>query len=131
MLKFFLDINISPQVKEFLINLGYEAFHAADFDLFKAKDREILEKAVELDSILLTIDLDFGALLAVEGIVVPGVIIFRLENPSREQMQQRLFQLLKRYSEKELKETLIIIEPTRIRRRELPILKNVRYKREK
>jgi len=129
MLKFFLDINISPQVKEFLINLGYEAFHAANFALFKAKDREILEKAVELDSILLTIDLDFGALLAVEGIVVPGVIIFRLENPSREQMQQKLFQLLQRYSEKELKETLIIIEHTRIRRRELPILKNMRSKK--
>lgn len=57
-------------------------------------DEEILSKARAENRIVLTIDLDFGDLLAISGAALPSVVIFRLGNASREVVEARLSDVL-------------------------------------
>lgn len=64
---------------EFLATAGYEAVHWSDVGERNAPDREILEHAQRNGQVILTQDLDFGALLAVGGLATPTVIQFRAQ----------------------------------------------------
>ncbi|MEQ9001840.1 MAG: hypothetical protein RID53_35715 [Coleofasciculus sp. B1-GNL1-01] len=57
-------------------------------------DDEILVKALGRWTILLTVDLDFGYLLAVSEETLPSVILFRLGNKRYEIINDRLTEVL-------------------------------------
>jgi predicted nuclease of predicted toxin-antitoxin system len=78
----------------FLLELGYPATHLHEQGLDRLTDSEILEKARQEESILLTHDLDFGDLLAASGARLPSVVIFRLRNMSPERVNLHLRNVL-------------------------------------
>lgn len=62
--------------------------------LYKLSDAEVLEKARVENRVLLTMDLDFGYLLAISKQKMPSVILFRLQNETSENVNQRLGEVL-------------------------------------
>lgn len=120
-MKFLADMGISPRTVNWLKVKGYDAIHLAEEGLERLADDEILVKAREEDRIVLTVDLDFGYLLAVGGETLPSVILFRLGNESYEIINDRLAEVLNRF-EKDLNLGAIIsVSDQAVRVRHLPI----------
>ncbi len=63
-MKFLADMPISPKTVAFLRSLGHEALRASERGLDRAKDESIVEFARANGMVILTMDLDFTAILA-------------------------------------------------------------------
>jgi predicted nuclease of predicted toxin-antitoxin system len=61
---FLVDANLSPRVAEWLRNEGHDAVHVFDLGLSQAGDHQILQEAARGRQVLVTVDLDFGEILA-------------------------------------------------------------------
>ena len=116
------DMPISPRTVEFLRELGHEVRHASELSMALSPDEDIVEFAKSEDLAILTEDLDFAAILAVTRAVEPGVMILRVGNWKREQIELRLVHLLQELTEETLYNSIVMIERNRIRVRRLPIL---------
>ncbi|MBC6474449.1 MAG: DUF5615 family PIN-like protein [Hormoscilla sp. GM102CHS1] len=77
-----------------LRDAGYEAVHLREEGLQTLPDDEILVKARAEGRIVLTLDLDFGQLLAMSGESLPSVILFRLGNENYNMINERLATVL-------------------------------------
>lgn len=120
-MKFLADMGISQSTVRWLLKQGYDALHVRDATMQKASDTEIIEKARREERVVLTCDLDFGALMSISKEKYPSVIILRLENETPKNVNRRLEQVL-RESATSLKEgAIIIVEDTRHRVRLLPL----------
>ena len=74
-----IDMNLSPRWREVLQASGIESQHWSAVGPATATDRAILDHARRGGWVVLTQDLDFGALLAVGGLSTPSVIQFRAQ----------------------------------------------------
>lgn len=63
-MKFLLDEGLSPRVTLLLREAGHDAEHVRDLGLASASDPVVLDAALASQRVLLTLDTDFGALLA-------------------------------------------------------------------
>ncbi|MBS1257593.1 MAG: hypothetical protein MAG551_00637 [Candidatus Scalindua arabica] len=120
-MRFLADMPISPKTVEFLNNLGHEAVRLTDIDMMHAEDEDIIEYARTEKYVILTMDLDFGELLAIKRLSEPSVIIFRLENPTVVRINNILNDNLKQIEQDLMNGSIVIIEKSRLRIRELPI----------
>jgi predicted nuclease of predicted toxin-antitoxin system len=120
-MKFLADMGISPRTVAKLRKEGYDAVHLIEEGLEKLEDREILTKARNEGRIVLTVDLDFGYLLAVSGAILPSVILFRLGNESREVIEEYLDDVLLQFSEELMAGAIISVKDDGFRVRLLPI----------
>ena len=93
-MKFLADMNISLLTVEWLRSQGHDAAHVREQGLQRATDEYILDKARKEQRVLLTMDLDFGYLMAVSNEKLPSVILFRLGNETSERVNQRLASVL-------------------------------------
>lgn len=100
---------------------GYEALHVRDEGMQRADDEIILAKARSEGRILLTLDLDFGYLMAISGAALPSVILFRLGNESADVVTQRLEDVLACCQADLLSGALVTVDDDSIRVRQLPI----------
>src|SRR2546429_5257581 len=75
-----LDMNLSPLWVDFLRERGIEAVHWSNIGDPRAKDAIVMEWARQHDSIVLTHDLDFAALLAMSHAVGPSVLQVRAQD---------------------------------------------------
>ena len=87
---------ISPRTVEFLNELGHEVTHAAELSMAQSPDEDIVEFAKSNGFAILTEDLDFAAILAVTRAIEPGVMILRVGNWNRGQIERRLEHVLSR-----------------------------------
>jgi predicted nuclease of predicted toxin-antitoxin system len=120
-MKFLADMGISPRTVAKLRREGYDAVHLIEEKLEKLEDRGILTKARNEARIILTVDLDFGYLLAVSGAILPSVVLFRLGNESREVIEEYLDDVLLQFSEKLMAGAIISVKDDGFRVRALPI----------
>ena len=120
-MKFLADMGISPRTIAKLRKEGYDAVHLVEEGLEKLEDRDILLKAEIEDRIVLTVDLDFGYLLAVSNARLPSVILFRLGNESREVIEEYLDDVLSQCSNELEKGAIISVKDDGFRVRLLPI----------
>lgn len=105
----------------FLNRAGYESTHWSQVGLRDARDDELLRWAVEHDHIVLTSDLDFGAILAASKERRPNVVQLRSDVLAPGSVGARVLAAL-RQSDRELSDgALVSIEPTRARLRVLPL----------
>jgi len=112
---------LSPSVAVDMCALGYDAVHASQVGLSRAADDEIVRFAILENRIIVSMDLDFGTLLALSNAGRPGVILFRITTPSNERCFASLKQLLSAYPAKVLAGSVTVVEDLRIRTRKLPI----------
>lgn len=84
-------------------------------------DEQVLSKVRSENRILLTMDLDFGYLLAVSRERTPSVILFRLSDERSETVNSRLADVLERFKGPLEKGAIVSFGEEAIRVRSLPI----------
>ena len=120
-MRFLADAGLSPVTVDFLIQLGHQAVHVRTLGMQRAPDVDIVERARADSSIVLTFDLDFGDVLALGVFDKPSVIIFRLGDERAGSVNERLSTVIaERVADLE-SGSLILVEDTRYRVRNLPI----------
>ncbi len=72
-MKLLIDMNLSPRWIPLLRDAGWEAVHWSDVGKAEAGDAEIMAYAAAHDYVVVTHDLDFGAILAVTHGKKPSV----------------------------------------------------------
>jgi predicted nuclease of predicted toxin-antitoxin system len=112
---------VATRIVEWLRTKGYEVTHLREEGLHRLSDEEIFKKAVSEKRIILTFDLDFGEIIALSGRKLVSVIVFRLRNTHTPYVIKRLEYVLKESSDLLKEGSIVIVEDTRHRVRELPI----------
>jgi len=120
-MKFLADAGISIATVLALRDHGHDAVHLREQGLQRLPDTKVMEKAIAEKRVVLTLDLDFGDLLALGIEKEPSVVIFRLYDETPASVNPRLMRVLEdRRSELE-SGALIVVEDGRYRMRRLPI----------
>lgn len=119
-MKLLVDMNLSPRWIRLLVDAGIEAAHWSTLGAKNATDSEIMAYAKVTDYVVLTHDLDFGAILAATHGEKPSVVQIRAEDVSPDVIGNQVVAALRQMAP-ELKEgALLTIEPGRARLRVLP-----------
>lgn len=120
-LRFLADMNISPLTVEALRRAGWDIVRVSNLPPANATDREILELARREDRVVVTQDMDFSALLAVEGFHRPSLVTLRLLETGPETVIRRLLQVLPQVEAALRQGSAVTVEDTVVRVRQLPI----------
>lgn len=120
-MRFLLDMGIAANVALWLKNQGHDAIHLNDENLYTLEDDSIIEKAIDEDRIIITSDMDFGQLLALNRFRQASVIQFRTSDFTPVNIQNKLELLFTKFSNQLDGDFIITIEDNRIRFRKLPI----------
>jgi predicted nuclease of predicted toxin-antitoxin system len=120
-LKFLIDMPVTPDAGPHLRAAGHDAIHAVDLGLARAPDNELLAVARREERIVVTADLDYPRLIALQQADRPGVILFRGGTYSDREMLVLLDRVLARAPTLDLERSIVVVDHTRIRRRALPI----------
>lgn len=115
-LKFLLDADMPRSSGRLIRSLGYDIQDVRDIGLGTAKDQEIVKYALNNNRIIITRNLGFGSTLRHPE--HPGAVIIRLPYTftSRE-INDRLEDFLTSVNEDQIKNSIVIVELTRYRRR--------------
>jgi predicted nuclease of predicted toxin-antitoxin system len=119
--KFLADMGISLFTVKWLRSSGHDAIHLRDERLQRLPDSEILIKARKEERVLLTMDLDFGMLLAINKNQFPSVILFRLSDERSEIVNERLEPVLAQCAEVLKTGAIISVNDETFRVRALPL----------
>lgn len=120
-MKFLGDMGISPAVVDWCRTQGHDATHLRDEGLQQLADRAIMDKARAEHRIVLTVDLDFGEIVALSENPPPSVVLFRLRNMRTSHVIERLRRVLEATGDLPTEGTIVVIEESRHRVRHLPI----------
>lgn len=120
-MKIVIDMNISPDLVSILKDSGFEAIHWLTVGISNAPDREIIAWAKDNNHVIVTHDLDFGAILAVSQASAPSVIQIRTQNLLSSDFQALLISVLKQFQSELERGALVTIDPNRAKVRILPI----------
>lgn len=120
-MKFLVDMPLSPALAAWLRDNGHDAAHAAELDLKRASDVDILARAKEEGRTVVTADLDYPRLLAITRAVSPSLILFRDGNWSDKEIVARMGEILRALPEADIEQSVIVVDRDRVRRRKLPI----------
>lgn len=120
-MKFVVDMNLTPGWVEVLRDAGFDAIHWREVGPLDAADRLLLAWAKQEQRIVLTHDLDFGAILAATRAVGPSVLQLRVDDPLPEAHAPTMLKAIRDFERQLLQGVLISIEPGRARARVLPL----------
>jgi predicted nuclease of predicted toxin-antitoxin system len=120
-MKILVDMNLSPRWVSALQATGFEARHWSTVGAPTAPDSEVLSWTAANGFVLLTNDLDFGAILASSGANIPSVIQIRTEDLRPEGLAGRVALTLAQLRQALVDGALVTIEPARDRVRILPL----------
>lgn len=123
-MKLLLDMNLSPKLASMLQDEGHEAVHWSTVGDPRASDQELLLWSIENGHIILTHDLDFGAILATSKAQYPSVLQVRTQNASPGNIFPLLRFVLKEYESYLVDGALVTIDEEKHRLRILPIGNN-------
>jgi predicted nuclease of predicted toxin-antitoxin system len=121
-LRFLLDESLSRRVVALLTTAGHDVVHVHDIDLKGARDPVVLARAVKDERVLVTLDTDFGALVAHSQAAVPSIVLFRGEVTRRAEGQAALLLAnLDAVADDLRSGAVVVIGYGRLRVRRLPI----------
>jgi predicted nuclease of predicted toxin-antitoxin system len=122
-MKVLVDMNLSPDWAGFLAEAGFEAVHWSNVGSKSATDSELMRWAAENDHIVLTADLDFGAILAVTRGIKPSVVQLRSDLLSPRAAGSAVVRAMRQARQELLDGALISIDAAHARLRILPLKK--------
>ena len=115
-LKFLLDADMPRSSAKLMRSLGYDIEDVRDIGLRRAKDEEIVKYALKNNRIIITRNVGFGSTLRHPK--HPGAIIIRLPyNFTSRKINAMLKNFFTSVNEDEIKNSIILVELTRYRRR--------------
>lgn len=79
LMRLLLDMGLPRRAADLLREQGHDAVHLGERGLARLGDEEVLALAAEEDRIVVTLDADFSAILALSGASGPSVIHLRIE----------------------------------------------------
>ncbi len=120
-LRFLADMNISPKTVEALQHEGWDIVRVSQVLPANISDEEILEFARQAGRVVVTQDLDFSALLALEGHDRPSLVTLRLMMSDPETITQTLRKVLPGLKQALEKGAAVTVEEGIVRIRYLPI----------
>jgi len=119
--KVLIDMNLSPRWVDRLAAEGIEAEHWSAICPGTAPDAFIMAFAAANGHVVLTHDLDFGAILASTRESKPSVVLIRSDDLSPEVIGQRVVAALNQGSHELDQGALLVIDIHRTRLRLLPL----------
>ena len=121
MIRFVIDMNLSPEWVDVFQSEGYTVFHWKDIGNVKAPDSKIMEWARKNKFVVFTHDFDFGHILAATKTDSPSVIQVRTQDVMPEHLGTRLIEIIRKYEMQLQEGVLITIDENKHRIRILPI----------
>ncbi len=120
-MKILIDMNLSPAWVETLGSNGHEAAHWSTVGDPRAPDSAILEWARSRSWVVLTHDLDFGAILAATGGSAPSVVQLRVQDLLSPTLEELVLSALETCAPQLATGALIVIDAYSRRVRLLPL----------
>ena len=121
-MKVLIDMNLSPRWAAALADEGFEAVHWATVGQASAPDSEIFAFAARGRWVVLTHDLDFGAILAGSGERGPSVVQIRGGDLRPDALAAELAHALRRLDDVLRAGALVTLDSGKTRVRVLPFL---------
>lgn len=119
--KLLVDMNLSPRWADVLAYEGIEAAHWSKLGANNAPDSEIMAYANTHNYVVLTHDLDFGAILAATHGEKPSVVQIRAEDISPDVIGKQVIAALRQMTSELEEGALLTIDSNRMRLRVLPL----------
>ena len=113
-------MNLSPRRVEVLAASGHEATHWSSVGRHDAPDAAIFAFAEMNGYVVLTHDLDFGAILASHKGIKPSVIQIRAQNVDPQLIGAQVIAALRQMTTELTEGALVTVDPNRTRLRVLP-----------
>jgi predicted nuclease of predicted toxin-antitoxin system len=120
-MKILIDMNLSPRLVAFFAEAGFAALHWSSVGLADASDVQIMAYAKANDFVVLTHDLDFGAILAATNAEKPSVVQIRSDDLTPETLAGPIIAGLRQFEQVLAAGALVTIDPARLRVRALPL----------
>ena len=119
-MKLLVDMNLSPRWVGVLGDAEIDAAHWSALGALNAADSEIMAYAKVNDFIVLTHDLDFGAILAANHGKKPSVVQIRSEDVSPQAISKYVITALRQMATELDEGALLTVDTNRTRLRVLP-----------
>lgn len=123
-MKLLVDMNLSPRWVAALTDSGFDAAHWSTLGTSNAPDVAIMAYARANDYVVLTHDLDFGAILAATHGDKPSVVQIRAENISPDTIGRQVIIALRQMAAELRDGALLTVDAKRTRLRVLPLRNN-------
>ncbi|MEO8379701.1 MAG: DUF5615 family PIN-like protein [Acidobacteriota bacterium] len=123
-MKLLLDQNLSADAAVILRSSGVDAIHAREVGLETAEDDRILEWCRMEERIVVTLDADFHALLALAGARTPSVVRIRIEGLRDEALAALILRVVALTEADLQRGAVITVTETSIRVRTLPLVRS-------
>jgi predicted nuclease of predicted toxin-antitoxin system len=120
-MKLLLDQNLSAEAAGILRAKGIDVLHTREVGLATAEDRDILIWCREKQRVLITLDGDFHALLALSGATLPSVIRIRLEGLRDQALADLIEQIVAVTADDLVRGSAVTVSATSIRVHQLPL----------
>ena len=121
MLKFLVDMNLSPQWVPVLRQHEWQAVHWSTIGDPGASDKDIMDWAREQQYVVFTHDLDFGTMLALTHEAGPSVLQVRAKDTLPDYLEQPVIAALNQHEADLSTGALVVVDESRSRARVLPI----------
>ncbi|MBX7250640.1 MAG: DUF5615 family PIN-like protein [Candidatus Promineofilum sp.] len=121
-MKLLLDQGLPRSAATLLRSAGIDTIHTGEAGLASADDATIIQVASQEGRIVVTLDADFHALLALSGADKPSVVRIRIEGLRAEPLAALLLALLAERSAELEQGALLTVQPKRIRIHYLPVI---------
>jgi predicted nuclease of predicted toxin-antitoxin system len=120
-MKFLIDMNLSPRWSGILQAEGWDSVHWSQVGIASAPDHEVMQWALGEQRVVLTHDLDYGAMLAATKASGPSVVQVRTQDVRPEALAPQLIPTMRQYESELDAGTLLIVDEAKSRARLLPL----------
>jgi predicted nuclease of predicted toxin-antitoxin system len=121
--KLLLDMNLPPRWAQLLSAAGHDAVHWSDIGPGRATDADIMARALNEGRVVVTHDLDFGAILAATQASGPSVVQIRADDLISGQTFDRILAALRQAETDLMAGALVTVDIQRTRLRTLPLVR--------
>lgn len=111
----YLDQMFNQDVAQALNKEGYNVIRASEIGQARADDKEILDKAVSENRILITLDQHFGDWVVLPLSHHPGVIRLKVNPTTSKNVLKLLVPFLRRLSPTQFKDRLVILSQQKVK----------------
>jgi len=112
-LKLYLDQMIPSEVARKLLDQGHDVLRASETGQGRGDDRQILEKAISGNRILITLDEHFGDWVVLPLSRHPGVIRVKVSPTTSKQILNLLVPFLQLHSQEQFRDHMVILSQKR------------------
>lgn len=113
-MRFLVDANLPTNVSERLRAGGHDVLDVRR-SVPPLRDEQIYAQARAEQRVILTRDLDFGNLLRYPPAGTAGIVVLRVSEMTAAEIVELVGEFVRAHHERELVDTLVILEPFRVR----------------